>query len=108
MLTRMNYRFHSRTGVAANDALDAWDAEGGAAGVAAPSSGARSRTERRLLERLGAALLEQWHGLPTPLRRAIYDRSVEGVAPCDPSALKRSMARFLHDHQGHARRTAGS
>lgn len=108
----MSSGFDLHTAVAANDALDAWDAEGGAAGAAAridvPSAMTRSRAERGLLERLGAALLEQWHALPTPLRRTIYDRAVEDAAPCDLSVLKRRMARFLHDHQDHAPRDAGS
>jgi hypothetical protein len=105
----MTSRFDPRTAAAANDALDAWDAEGGAAARAdGPTATLRSRAERRLLERLGAALLEQWHGLPTPLRRAIYDRAVAGAAPGDASALRRSMARLLHDHQDNARRDAGA
>ena len=84
--------------------LAAWDAEGGALAVPAQTSAnapaALSGAERRLLGRLGAALVGEWNSLPMPLRRAIYDRAVRGAATCDPSALKRRMARFLHDRKG--------
>jgi hypothetical protein len=82
--------------------LETWDAEGGALPVGAPTGtdapAALSGAERRLLGRLGAALVGEWNHLPMPLRRAIYDRAVRGA--CDPSALKRRMARFLHDRKG--------
>jgi hypothetical protein len=84
--------------------LEAWDAEGGALAIPAQTGGdaatALSAAERRLLGRLGAALVGEWNNLPMPLRRAIYDRAVRGATTCDPSALKRRMARFLHDRKG--------
>jgi hypothetical protein len=84
--------------------LEAWDAEGGALAIPAQTGGdaatALSAAERRLLGRLGAALLGEWNHLPMPLRRAIYDRAVRGATTFDPSALKRRMARFLHDRKG--------
>jgi hypothetical protein len=104
MLLTMNDSFRSR--MTADDNLDAWEAEGGAPAVAArtdaPWAAARPERERRLLERLGAAVLKEWHGLPMPLQRAIYDRAIDSETTCDPSVLKRSMARFLHDHKGQA------
>ena len=103
MLIGMNDHFRSGTDVAANDNLDAEGAGPAVAGrTNAPSAATRPETERRLLERLGAALLEEWRRLPMPLQRAIYDRAVDTEATCDPTLLKRSMARFLHDHKGHA------
>ena len=100
----MNDLLYPRIGVAANDRLDAWDAEGGSSGVAAEGPGSAARagpaTEGMLLERLGAALLDEWHALPTPWRRAIYMRAVaREAATGDPAPLKRSLARLLHDHQ---------
>ena len=84
--------------------LESWDAEGGAlagpAFTAADTPAALSAAERRLLGRLGAALVGEWNRLPMPLKRAIYDRAVRGAATCDTAALKRRMARFLHDHNG--------
>jgi hypothetical protein len=84
--------------------LEAWDTEGGALGLPAQTGGdaatALSAAERRLLGRLGAALVGEWNNLPMPLRRAIYDRAVRGSTTCDPTALKRRMARFLHDRKG--------
>jgi len=83
--------------------LEAWDAEGGALAVPVQTGGdaltTLSAAERRLLGRLGAALVGEWNHLPMPLRRAIYDRAVRGAATADPSALKRRMARFLHDRK---------
>lgn len=83
--------------------LQAWDTEGGALAVLAQMDGeavtALCAAERRLLGRLGAALLGEWNNLPMPLRRAIYDRAVRGAPTCDPMALKRRMARFLHDRK---------
>jgi len=84
--------------------LEAWDAEGGALAVSAQTGADAATTlsaaERRLLEHLGAALVGEWNNLPMPLRRAIYDRAVRGATTSDPSALKRRMARFLHDRKG--------
>jgi hypothetical protein len=42
----------------------------------------------------------EWNNLPTPLRRAVYERAVAvGAAPGGDAAMKRRMARFLHDHK---------
>ena len=83
--------------------LEAWDAEGGALPFPTQACGTASTelsaAERRLLGRLGAALVGEWNNLPMPVRRAIYDRAVRGAPTCDPSALKRRMARFLHDRK---------
>jgi hypothetical protein len=97
MSRSMNELLPPRIAVAANDCLDAWDAEGGASGVGGEG---RPATQRLLLERLGAALLDEWHALPTPVRRALYERAVTGEATaCDRAPLKRRLARLLHDHQ---------
>ena len=100
----MNELLHMRIGVAANDRLDAWDVEGGACGVAARAAGSADRggpvTQRLLLERLGAALMGEWHALPTPWRRAIYMRAVANEATTrDPAPFKRTLERLLDDHQ---------
>jgi hypothetical protein len=83
--------------------LQAWDAEDGADNVRAPARAAPAASltaqQRRLLARLGAALVHEWSHLPMPLQRAIYRRAVRGALDADPSALARPMARFLHDHQ---------
>jgi hypothetical protein len=100
----MNDRLHHGVGDDAQSALslEAWDAEGGALPDPAPAGAgtptALSAAERRLLRRLGAALVGEWNHLPMPLKRSLYERAVHGA--CDPSTLKRRMARFLHDHNG--------
>jgi hypothetical protein len=90
-------------------ALDEWEAEGGAAASAEPLSqpGAAQRPplERLLLERLGAALLDQWSDLPVPLQRMIYEHAVSDGASPNRTALRREMARFLHEHHHGTRRS---
>jgi len=93
--------FRSGT-VAANDSLGARGAPAVAVAVGAPSATARPEAERRLIERLGAALLEEWKSLPMPLQRAIYNRAVDSETTCDPTVQKRSLARLLHDWKGQA------
>jgi hypothetical protein len=66
----------------------------------AAAAAARS-THRRLLARLGAALLSEWARVPMPLQRAIYNRAVGGDSTRPVSARTRRMARFLHVHGGH-------
>ena len=48
---------------------------------------ALSAAERRLLGRLGAALVGEWNNLPMPLRRAIYDRAVSKLRAVNITAL---------------------
>ena len=91
------------SGIEAATALEEWEAEGGAsAGVPRESGRGASRAsplERLLLERLGAALVGEWHSLPAPLQRALYERAAGGSSSSTRSTMRREMARFLHDHR---------
>ena len=73
--------------------LSRWETEGGSP-LPATSDG-----DALLLQRLGAALVSQWNELPMPLLRAVYDRAVAGLAAEEETAMKRRMARFLHQHK---------
>jgi hypothetical protein len=82
--------------------LEAWEAEGGATAGTPQARGKEatsSAVERPLLARLGAALVSEWNNLPMPLQRAIYNRAVRGNSARNRLALKRQIARFLHDHK---------
>jgi len=84
--------------------LEKWEAEGGAptdtaVRTADSDPDTLSEAELLLLQRLGAALVSEWNKLPTPLQRALYARAVGDEPGSDRPALKRNMARFLHDHK---------
>ncbi len=68
-----------------------WEAEGGS--LTPPPDG----HVERLLQRLGAALVDEWATLPTPLQRAVYERAVAG-APAGDVQLRHDIALYLHRH----------
>lgn len=81
--------------------LGRWDDEGGAPAVPSPlryDVGDLPETERRILECLGAALVDAWHDLPTDIQRTIFQRATADNA-YDPAELRSRIARFLHDHK---------
>ncbi|QEX23264.1 hypothetical protein FRZ61_32000 [Hypericibacter adhaerens] len=83
-------------------ALARWDDEGGAPAVPSPlryEVRGLPDTERRVLECLGAALVEEWSNLPTDIQRTIFQRATADNV-YDPAELKSRIARFLHDHKG--------
>lgn len=90
-------------GVEAATALEEWEAEGGAltgAPQAREHDASRpSPLERLLLQRLGAALVDEWNNLSVPLQRAIYERAAGGGSSLYRLTTRRQMARFLHDHK---------
>ena len=98
----MNDLLRPRIAVAANDRLSAWDAEGGSPAVAGEERGSGDGCgppiDGVLLERLGAAVLEQWHLLPTPLRRAIYKGAAREETNGEGAPFRRRLARLLHEH----------
>jgi len=77
--------------------LARWETEGGSP----PQPYAAPLGDEPLLRRLGAAVVIEWNNLPMPLQRDVYERAVAvGAAPGgDHAAMKRRMARFLHDHK---------
>lgn len=95
------------TGVEAPSALDEWEAEGGAPIGAARTgendAASQPPLDRLLLERLGAALVTEWSNLPVRLQRTVYERAVSVSSPSARPAMRRQMARFLHDHKSRAR-----
>lgn len=102
---QLNSRLSRRVGacVDTTTALEEWEAEGGAsAGVPQASEHHASRSsplDRLLLQRLGAALVDEWNNLSVPLQRAIYERAAGGGSSLTRLMTRRQMARFLHDHK---------
>ncbi len=80
-------------------ALDRWDEEGGAPALAWPYKiSDLPDAERRVLECLGAALVNEWNGLPTDVQRRLFEQAASDKSH-DTVALKARVARFLHDHK---------
>ena len=102
---QLNSRLSHRVGAGfeAAVALEEWEAEGGASpGVPQASGHGASRPspqERLLLQRLGAALVDEWNNLPAPLQRAIYEHAAAGGSSLNRLTTRRQMARFLHDRK---------
>jgi hypothetical protein len=89
----------SAEGVA--NALDQWDAEGGAPAVSWPlpyETGDLLDAERRVLECLGAALVSEWNDLPTDVQRRLFEHAASRKS-YDAARLKARIARFLHNHK---------
>ena len=89
----------SAEGVA--NALDRWDAEGGAPAVSWPlpyETGDLLDAERRVLECLGAALVSEWNDLPTDVQRRLFEHAASRKS-YDAARLKARIARFLHSHK---------
>ncbi|MEL3892096.1 hypothetical protein V6B08_17580 [Ferrovibrio sp. MS7] len=74
--------------------LARWEGEGGASNELSTLS----EQDRRVLECLGAAVVNGWNDLPTTVRRAIF-RNAVAEATYDPMLLVPQIARFLHDHK---------
>jgi hypothetical protein len=101
----MNMRppLRADAGIEAATALEEWEAEGGASAgmphAARHAALGRSPLDRLLLQRLGAALVEEWNTLPAPLQRAVYERAARGGSSLNRLTMRRHMARFLHDNK---------
>jgi hypothetical protein len=82
-----------------------WEAEGGAVDAPRADAGWPSAIgDTALLARLGMAVVGEWHNLTTPLRRAVYDRAAPAHGGRGSRAVRRRLARYLHDHKSHAGR----
>ena len=89
------------SGEGVTNALDSWDAEGGAPAVSWPllyETGDLLDAERRVLECLGAALVSEWNDLPTDVQRRLFEHAASGKSH-DAALLKARIARFLHNHK---------
>jgi hypothetical protein len=89
------------------NALDSWDAEGGAPAVSWPllyETGDLLDAERRVLECLGAALVSEWNDLPTDVQRRLFEHAALRKS-YDAARLKARVARFLHSHKDDYRDT---
>ena len=87
-----------------NDALDRWDDEGGSAAslgsdALAASLETLSRSERQILQYLGAAVVSEWNELPTDVQRTLFKHASAEGRTSDAGELRARIARFLHDHK---------
>jgi hypothetical protein len=79
-------------------ALNRWDEEGGASGglwFLPYEPGTLKDEERRLLECLGAALVDEWTDLATDIQRRLFERATTGKPV--GSEFRARVAQFLHD-----------
>ena len=83
-------------------ALGRWDNDGGAAGPQSALDTVFSRTEERILQCLGAAVIMQWNDLPTEIQRDLFADATSMSDRARRFQLKQQMARFLHDHKDDA------
>ena len=60
--------------------------------------------EEHVLRCLGAAIIMQWHALPTTLQREIFDTAGSVGKLLETAALRGQIARFLHKHKNDAGR----
>jgi len=100
-MVKKERRRRPTSGEGASNALDRWDEEGGAPAVLWPlpyEPGDLLEAERRVLECLGAALVNEWNGLPTDVQRRLFEHAASGKSH-DAALLKTRIARFLHDHK---------
>jgi len=58
--------------------------------------------EENILRYLGAALIMQWHTLPTKLQRELFDNASSMGELLDTASLRGQIARFLHKHKDQA------
>jgi hypothetical protein len=77
-------------------ALARWEGEGGAL---APTSDSDSidESELRILARLGAAVLDEWHELSTPLQDEVVRRA-KRLGTQDHARVKERLRRLLLDY----------
>jgi hypothetical protein len=67
---------------------------------AAPGVSRLAKEEEHLLRCLGAAIIMQWNGLPSDIRRLLFDTATTMGDPLDVASLRERVARFLHKHDG--------
>jgi hypothetical protein len=84
-------------------ALDRLENDGGAivhrrGGTAGRYDEAIPVAQRRILRRLGVAVLTEWNDLPVDVQRRLFKAASEyGASP--PPDITLRIARFLHDHK---------
>ena len=64
----------------------------------APGAPALAQREEHVLRCLGAAVIMQWNGLGSDVRRQLFDCASSMGDALDVALLRESIARFLHKH----------
>lgn len=81
-------------------ALSRWEGEGGALGRSSAPADALDDSELRILARIGAAALEQWHAFPPDRREALLKVACKPLKPGDGARAKTHIAAFVRQN-GH-------
>lgn len=93
----------AKAGAESTPAVDRWENDGGSMARGPGGTSGRpdeliSSAHRRILQRLGLAVLNEWNGLPVDVQRKLFKAASEYGA--SPSAeITERIARFLHDHK---------
>ncbi|MFG1244411.1 hypothetical protein [Xanthobacter versatilis] len=86
----------------ASAAISRWEGEGGAPDASRllpHRHDALTELERRIVECLGVAVVQEWSELPTAVQRTLFRRATT-YKDHDPARLKALIARFLHNRKG--------
>jgi len=87
-----------------DDEIERWDNEGGAPLQKASKATTEAivkltNLQRRILQRLGLAVVVGWNGLPTEVQKTLFrTASTQGLLQ-DRHDLPEDIARFLHQHK---------
>jgi hypothetical protein len=79
-------------------ALARWEGEGGGLGRTGPATDALDDGERRILARIGAAVLAEWGTIPADRREALLRVVCKPLEPGDGARAKAHVAAFLREH----------
>lgn len=79
-------------------ALSRWEGEGGAVGRSGSPSDSLDDSELRLLARIGAAALAEWHTIPPERREALLRLACKPLEPGDRARAKTHIAAFVKEH----------
>jgi hypothetical protein len=67
--------------------------------VDAPEAPTLADQEEHILRCLGAAVILEWNGLPSEIRRKLFDCATTMGDALDIASLRGQVARFVHKHQ---------
>lgn len=70
-----------------------------AAAADAPGAPGLADQEEHILRCLGAAVILEWNGLPSDIRRKLFDCATTMGDALDITSLRGQVARFVHKHQ---------
>ena len=90
--------------VGLEDAIARWDDEGGApvqgaSNAKIPATATLTRAQRRIVHRLGLAVVIGWNSLPMEFQKALFKSASTQGSEDNSHKLAGGIARFLHQHK---------